>query len=66
MYRDEAIEEIRAVRHRISEKYGHDIRALVKHYQELEATKYADRVFMRRGVIVTGTKHSVDQPVIND
>jgi hypothetical protein len=40
------IEEIREVRHRISEAFGHDTARLVKHYQELEATRYADRTFI--------------------
>lgn len=33
---DPAIEEVRAVRHRISEEFGHDTRALLDHYRELE------------------------------
>lgn len=33
---DPAIEEIRAVRHRISEEFGHDTQALLDHYRELE------------------------------
>ncbi|MFW6162770.1 MAG: hypothetical protein ACODAJ_08350 [Planctomycetota bacterium] len=40
---DPAIEEIRAVRHRISAEHGHDTRRLVKHYQEMEK-QYADRM----------------------
>lgn len=41
--KDPAIEEIRRTRHQISEKYGHDTRALLAHYRSLE-TKYADRL----------------------
>lgn len=41
------IEEIREVRHRISAAFGHDTQRLVRHYQELEATKYSDRRFVR-------------------
>jgi hypothetical protein len=33
---DQAIEEIRAVRRRISEAYGHDVKAFLEHYRELE------------------------------
>lgn len=29
--------EIRKIRHRISEKYGHDLNRLLEHYQALEA-----------------------------
>lgn len=40
---DKAIEEIRAVRHKISAEHGHDTRRLVRHYQEMEK-RYADRI----------------------
>lgn len=40
---DPAIEEIRDTRRRISEEFGHDTRALVEHYRELEK-RYADRM----------------------
>ncbi len=33
---DPAIDEIREVRHRISAEFGHDTRALLDHYRELE------------------------------
>ena len=33
---DEEINEVRKIRHRISAKYGHDIKKLVAHYQDLE------------------------------
>jgi hypothetical protein len=33
---DQAIEEIRAVRQRISEAYGHDVKAFLEHYRDLE------------------------------
>jgi hypothetical protein len=46
MRKDAAIEEIRQVRHRISEKFGHDTKALVKHYQELEK-RFQDRMLKR-------------------
>ena len=43
MKEDPAIESIREVRRRISEQFGHDTRALVEHYRELEK-QYADRM----------------------
>ncbi len=43
MSRDILIDEIRAVRHRISARFGHDTRAFMDHYRELEK-KHADRV----------------------
>lgn len=36
MQTDEAIEEIRRVRHEISEEFGHDTQALLDHYRSLE------------------------------
>lgn len=41
--KDVALEEIRAVRHKISKQFGHDTRALLDHYRELEE-KYRDRL----------------------
>jgi hypothetical protein len=41
--RDVAIDEIRAVRHRISERFDHNTRALLDHYREMEA-KYEKRM----------------------
>ena len=41
--RDPAIEEIRAVRRRISAEHGHDIRSLLRYYKEMEKD-YADRI----------------------
>jgi hypothetical protein len=46
MTRDEAIEEIRDVRRAISTEFGHDTRALLDHYRELER-RYADRLLRR-------------------
>lgn len=43
MKEDPLVAEIRAVRHRISEEFGHDTRVLVEHYRKLEM-KYADRM----------------------
>ena len=36
---DAAIEEIRAVRHEISAEHGHEPRALLNHYRELESKR---------------------------
>jgi hypothetical protein len=43
MKKDPAIESIRKTRHELSEKYGHDTRALIAHYSSLEKN-YADRL----------------------
>lgn len=43
MKQDIAIKEIRGVRHKISEKYGHDTKALLDHYKKLES-KYSSRM----------------------
>jgi hypothetical protein len=39
---DPAIDEIREIRHRISERFGHDPERLVAYYMELQE-KYRDR-----------------------
>jgi hypothetical protein len=44
---DQAIEEIRAVRQRISEAYGHDVKAFLEHYRELER-QYQEKLIDRR------------------
>jgi hypothetical protein len=44
---DEAIAEIRAIRHKISEEHGHDTKALLDYYKELEKG-YKDRIISRR------------------
>ena len=41
---DPTIDEIRAVRHRISEQFGHDPKKLCEHYMRLQEEKYADRL----------------------
>ena len=33
---DREINEVRRIRHEISARFGHDVRRLVAHYQELE------------------------------
>lgn len=43
MKRDPAIQSIRKTRREISEKHGHDTRALIAHYRALEP-KYAQRM----------------------
>jgi hypothetical protein len=44
MQSDPIIDQIREVRHRISEEFGHDPARLVEHYMKLEKEKYADRL----------------------
>jgi len=44
---DQAVEEIRAVRQQISEAYGHDVKAFLEHYRELER-QYQERLIGRR------------------
>lgn len=46
---DEAIQEIRNTRHKISEEHGHDTKALLDYYKELEK-EYADRILPRKKV----------------
>jgi len=41
---DPIIDQIREVRHRISEEFGHDPARLVEHYRKLEREEYADRL----------------------
>ncbi len=43
MLHDEAIDEIREVRHQISERFGHDTKAILDHYKSLES-EYSDRM----------------------
>lgn len=40
---DPPIDEVREVRHRISERFGHDPVRLVEHYMKLQE-QYADRL----------------------
>jgi hypothetical protein len=47
MQPDPIIDEIREVRHRISEECGHDPRRLVEFYMKLEKEEYADRLVKR-------------------
>jgi hypothetical protein len=43
---DPVIDEVRAIRHRISAQFGHDPRKLVGHYMELQA-RHSDRLIGR-------------------
>ena len=43
MKKDVLVEEIREVRIKISKRYGHDTRALLDHYREMEK-KYEKRM----------------------
>jgi hypothetical protein len=40
---DDVIDEIRAIRHRISEQFGHDPERLVAHYMEIQE-RHRDRL----------------------
>jgi hypothetical protein len=44
MKEDEAIEQIREVRHQISEECGHDPRKMVEYYKELQK-QHEERLF---------------------
>lgn len=48
MKEDPAIERVREVRRKISEKYDHDVVKLIRHYQELE--EKTARKFFRREI----------------
>lgn len=43
MRSDPAIDEVRKTRCEISQRFGHDTKALIAHYKELQE-KYADRL----------------------
>ena len=43
MKRDVLVDEVRAARHAISERFGHDPKALVEHYRQFQK-KYARRL----------------------
>ena len=47
MESDPIIDEIREVRHRISEEHAHDPTRLVDYYTTLEREEYADRLVKR-------------------
>ena len=55
MRRDEAIEEIRAVRHKISEEHGHNTKAMLDYYREREK-KYPASRFVSRSSAKTRQK----------
>ena len=47
MAQDKALEEMQAVRQQISETYGHDVKAFLEHYRELER-QYQERLIGRK------------------
>ncbi len=55
MKKDPAIDSIRETRHKISERFGHDTRALVTHYIALEE-KYRDRMVNKAAELTTEKK----------
>lgn len=46
---DPAIEQVREVRHRISERFGHDPERLVRYYMELQS-EFRGRIIKAPGV----------------
>jgi hypothetical protein len=48
---DPAIDEVRAARHRISERFDHDPARLIDHYIKLQ-DEYRDRLFKEPGPTV--------------
>lgn len=50
MTQDKVIEEIRAVRQQISEAYGHDVKAFLQHYRDLE-NQYKERLVRQREAV---------------
>ena len=46
MNKDEVIEEIRDIRHKISVEYNHNTKKLLDHYKELEK-RYKDRLLIK-------------------
>jgi hypothetical protein len=54
---DKAIEEIRAIRQQISEAYGHNVKAFLEHYRELER-QYQERLIGRKDAEATLPKAS--------
>lgn len=69
MKSDPVIDEIRAVRHRISERFGHDTHALVEHYRQMEKD-YADRMLTeprRRAcdTVSSSGSSAVDEPRVS-
>jgi len=49
-YSDPTIDEIREIRHRISERFGHDPAKLVAYYMELQE-QHRDRLIKPRGTV---------------
>ena len=58
MKRDPVVDEVRAVRHRISERFGHDTKALMDHYRQLER-QYSNRM-LREPPLRDATKQRDD------
>jgi hypothetical protein len=53
MRKDTLVDEIRGVRHRIPERFGHDTKALLDHHRQLEK-KHQDRMLRRPGEPAAG------------
>lgn len=54
---DPVIDEIREVRHRISERFGHDPDRLVAYYVQLQQ-QYRDRLIVRPAAVVSAQSAS--------
>jgi|WetSurMetagenome_2_1015567.scaffolds.fasta_scaffold2162780_1 hypothetical protein len=52
MQADPIIDQIREVRHRISEQCGHDAKTIVEYYMNLDQTEYAERVKTSEAAII--------------
>lgn len=59
--KDPAIEVIREVRHKISEEYGHDIKAFLDPYRELES-QCKERLAKDRGAPLTLPRRKRSRP----
>ncbi|HEY4761603.1 MAG TPA: hypothetical protein VIH42_13560 [Thermoguttaceae bacterium] len=58
MLNEHLIDQIREIRHRISEECGHDPQKLVEYYMRLESEEYADRIMKsKQSKIISETQH---------
>ena len=62
---DPVIDEVREVRHRISERFGHDPDKLVAHYMQLQA-KYRDRLIGMTNPALSGVQSAAEATLAAD
>jgi hypothetical protein len=62
MKRDPLIDEVRAARHAISARFGHDPEALVEHYRQFQK-KYARRLLREEPELVAARSNKGDRKV---